>query len=83
MALAKSKEPDHHQISYALQGTVLADWAPYGSTRNFPSRMIGPSSTQMLNFRPTTSMLSLIHIFNLHRVDFLNQRRRKCILHPK
>src|SRR5713226_4853464 len=28
----------------------------YTSTRNFPSRMICSSSTQMLNFRPTTSM---------------------------
>jgi len=28
----------------------------YASTKNFPSRMICSSSTQMLNFRPTTSI---------------------------
>src|SRR5580700_10352265 len=30
--------------------------APYPSTKNFPSRIICSSSTQILNFRPTTSI---------------------------
>jgi hypothetical protein len=52
-------EGDPYSLQYAAaqQGVLCPTGAAaYASTKNFPSRIICSSSTQMLNFRPTTSI---------------------------
>src|ERR1700680_3933127 len=55
-ALAQSKDLVQSSGVHGFARNSLTAFCPYASTKNFPSRMICWSSTQISNFRPTTSI---------------------------
>src|SRR4029077_8878651 len=55
-ALAQEKDLMQSSGLHGLARNSPTAFRPYASTKNFPSRMICWSSTQISNFRPTTSI---------------------------